>query len=195
MDSIKKTVDEANTHFWKPEKTRTVLVLIDLQEYFRSLINPVLKNILQVLEKAREKQIPVIFTQHGHKKEEPPGMIQKWWREIIREGSPEHALLPELKVKADEAIIPKNRYNAFHGTGLEEKLKSQNITDVIIGGVMTNLCCETTARDAFVRNFRVFFLADGTQTASQELQKASLKNLAFGFATLLICEQAAQYLE
>jgi isochorismate hydrolase len=49
---------------------------------------------------------------------------------------------------------------------------------------MTNLCCETTARDAFVRDFRVFFLADGTATANHDLHLSSLKNLAFGFATI-----------
>lgn len=195
MDSLEKIVNELNTHFWKPEKTRTALLLIDLQEYFRPLINPIIQNILQVLEKARKAKIPVFFTQQGHKKEEPPNMIEKWWSEIIMHGTPKHLLLPELKVKADETIVPKNRYNAFHGTRLEEKLKSQNIMDVMVGGVMTNLCCETTARDAFVRNFRVFFLADGTQTASPELHMASLKNLAFGFATLLTCEQATKALE
>jgi len=121
-------------------------------------------------------------------------MIEKWWSEIITYGNLEHALLPELQIREKETIIPKNRYNAFHGTGLEEKLKSQKIMDVIIGGVMTNLCCETTARDAFVRNFRVFFLANGTQTASQDLHRASLKNLAFGFATLMTCDQAAKAL-
>ena len=109
-------------------------------------------------------------------------------------GTREHALLPELKVSGKDSKIPKNRYNAFHGTGLEEKLKSQKITDVIIGGVMTNLCCETTARDAFVWIFRVFFLEDGTQTASQDLHLASLKNLAFGFATLMTSEQASKSL-
>lgn len=194
MDSLEKIVNDLNTHFWKPEKERTALLLIDLQEYFRPLINPILKNILKVLEKAREAETPVFFTQHGHKKDEPPGMIEKWWREIILEGSLEHALLPELQVRENEIIVPKNRYNAFHGTGLEDRLKSQDTTDVIIGGVMTNLCCETTARDAFVRNFRVFFLADGTQTANQDLHLASLKNLAFGFAALMTCEQAAKSL-
>ena len=56
---------------------------------------------------------------------------------------------------------------------------------------MTNLCCETTARDAFVQDFKVFFLTDGTATASAEMHRASLTNLAYGFATLLSCRQLA----
>lgn len=50
---------------------------------------------------------------------------------------------------------------------------------------MTNLCCETTAKDAFVRDCRVFFLADGTSTVDEDFQLATLKNLAYGFATLM----------
>jgi isochorismate hydrolase len=56
---------------------------------------------------------------------------------------------------------------------------------------MTNLCCETTARDAFVNDFRVFFLSDGTATVGQEMHEASLRNLEYGFATLLMCEEIA----
>ena len=81
--------------------------------------------------------------------------------------------------------IPKNTYSAFHGTDLENKLRDLNITDLIIGGVMTNLCCETSARDAFVRDFRVFFLADGTSTISEDFHLSTLKNLGYGFATLI----------
>jgi isochorismate hydrolase len=54
---------------------------------------------------------------------------------------------------------------------------------------MTNLCCETTARNAFVRDFRVFFLADVTATAGDEYQFATLRNLAFGFAYILTCDE------
>jgi isochorismate hydrolase len=59
---------------------------------------------------------------------------------------------------------------------------------------MTNLCCETTARDAFVRNFRVFFLVDGTSTVSEDFHISTLKNLGYGFATLLSCAQFIHHL-
>ena len=61
--------------------------------------------------------------------------------------------------------------------------------EVIVTGVMTNLCCETAARDAFVRGFRVFFSTDATGTADAELHDAALKNLAYGFAYLVDCER------
>jgi isochorismate hydrolase len=65
---------------------------------------------------------------------------------------------------------------------LDEWLHNNGVEDLIITGVLTNCCCETTARDAFVRDYRVFFVADATATVNEELHLSSLMNLAFGFA-------------
>lgn len=59
---------------------------------------------------------------------------------------------------------------------------------MIVTGVMTNLCCETNAREAFVRGFRVFFSTDATATSSEDLHVATLKNMAYGFAYLVDSE-------
>jgi nicotinamidase-related amidase len=56
------------------------------------------------------------------------------------------------------------------------------VEDLVITGIMTNMCCESTARDAYYRDYRVFFLADGTGSITEEMHLASLLNLAFGFA-------------
>jgi isochorismate hydrolase len=122
-------------------------------------------------------------------------MLGEWWADLIMEGSEEAQLLGELDVQPKDSIFAKDRYSAFYKTGLEKKLKEQQIKDLVIGGVMTNLCCETTARDAFVRDFRVFFLADGTATVSEDFHLATLKNLAYGFATILTCGQLVQWAE
>ena len=57
---------------------------------------------------------------------------------------------------------------------------------------MTNLCCETTARDAFMRDYRIFFMIDGTATRRDDLHLATLKNLGFCFATLLTRDELIQ---
>ncbi len=61
-----------------------------------------------------------------------------------------------------------------------------SITNVVISGVLTNLCCETTARSAFVKDFNVFFLSDGNATASEEMHKATLLNLVIKLTLELI---------
>lgn len=192
MQNIKDIVRQYNTHDWVPEKDRTALLLIDLQEYFRGIIGPILDNLVELISVTREIKIPLFFTQHGHKPKADHGTLGKWWTDLIIQGSDEARLILELKVREEDIIIPKKTYSAFHETELEEKLRSMEVNDLVIGGVMTNLCCETTARDAFVRNFRVFFLADGTSTVSEDFHLSSLRNLSYGFATLLSCDQFIQ---
>lgn len=86
-------------------------------------------------------------------------------------------------------MVEKNTYSAFGKTDLEERLVDLGVKEVIVSGVMTNLCCETTAREAFVRGFRVFFSADATATVNEELHEATLKNMAYGFAYLVDCQR------
>lgn len=81
--------------------------------------------------------------------------------------------------------MPKHTYSGFYNTDLERHLKETGKTEVIITGVMTNLCCETTAREAFIRGFRVFFSSDATATINEDLHVSSLKSLAYGFAYLV----------
>ena len=166
------------------------LLAIDLQNYFHRIAQPVLKNILRVIQTCRPKNIPVIFTQHGHTDPASDGgILGEWWGGLISGGTEEWTFLPEMKIEPNDTTIAKKRYSAFFGTDLDKILRSRGIQDLIISGVMANLCCETTARDAFMRDYRVFFLIDGTATGRSELHLATLKNLGFGFAYLLTCDE------
>ena len=82
----------------------------------------------------------------------------------------------------DPAVLEKEQYDAFFGTDLEDWLRERNVQQLVIGGVMTHLCCETTARSAFIRGFEVFFLIDGTATYTLEFHRSSLLTLSHGFA-------------
>ena len=111
---------------------------------------------------ANDSYKSIFFTRHRHlDPAEDGGMMAEWWGDLLIEGSPDAELIPELRPQEGELLIEKSRYSAFLNTPLEHELRQRRVTDVIVGGVMTNLCCETTARDAFMRDFRVFFLLDG----------------------------------
>ena len=169
------------------------LLVIDLQNYFKRIAQPVLGNILKVIQSCRKTKVPVIFTQHGHTDPASDGgVLGQWWGELIIAGTEDWKFLQEIKIEPNDMIIPKKRYSAFFGTHLDQTLRSKGIQDLIISGVMTNLCCETTARDAFMRDYRIFFLIDGTATRRDDLHLATLKNLGFGFATLLTCDELIQ---
>lgn len=177
-----------------PVAERAALLVIDVQDYFRTMVEPVMENLLALIEVGREKGIKTFFTRHGHSQpDKDGGMLGKWWGGLIEYGSPEWKLMGELNPAETEPIIDKNRYSAFFKTDLDDRLRGLGIEDLIICGVMTNCCCETTARDAFVHDYRVFFVADATATANRELHIASLKNLAFGFAHVIDTEQICRY--
>lgn len=98
--------------------------------------------------------------------------------------------MPDIRRLAGQnEVVEKSTYSAFENTGLQERLVEMGVEEVIVTGVMTNLCCETTAREAFVKGFRVFFSTDATATSDLELHEATLKNLAYGFAYLVDCDR------
>ena len=188
-------IDQYNIRHACPEPGRCALLVIDMQRYFFSIATPILGNVLSIIEACRSKGIRIIFTRHGHRDvSEDGGMLAEWWGDQIDHGSKDWELIEALKASDADIIIDKNRYSVFHETGFHEILKSQKIDELIITGVMTNCCCETTARDAFVRDYRVFFVSDATATVNDELHVASLKNLAFGFAYIVSTEPLCSYL-
>ncbi|CAN4087520.1 unnamed protein product [Withania somnifera] len=173
----------------KPDPKSAILLVIDMQNYFSSISNPILPAINTTINLCRRNSVPVIFTRHRHKSPDDYGMLYEWWNgDIIRDGTVEAELIPELDRRDGDLVIGKHTYSAFRDTNLEEKLLEIGIKEVIITGVMTNLCCETTAREAFVRGFRVFFSTDATATSSAELHDATLKNLAYGFTYFVDCK-------
>ena len=166
------------------------LLVIDMQEHFRPIAAPIAGRLGATIAELRKHWIPIVYTQHGHEvPARDAGMLFEWWDEHIIIGTGDWQLLPEIAPAVGDPIVRKKRYSAFFGTDLATRLKRLGVTDLVIGGVMTNLCCETTARDAFLRDYRVFFLTDGTAAASRDFHQASLRNLGYGFATLLTCQQ------
>ena len=189
IETIMIEIEHLNIRKQRPQIDKVALLIIDMQEHFNNLAKSILPQTLELLKYFRKKEIPIIFTRHLHHRGEDAGMLLKWWDEMILADTPSSELLYELKRRPQETIIEKNRYSAFHNTNLEQLLHQQGIEELIIGGVMTNLCCETTARDAFTHDFRVFFLADATATNSKELHIATLKNLAYGFAHIVTTDE------
>ncbi len=108
------------------------------------------------------------------------------------EGSAESGVHDEIAPLPNEKVILKHRYSALYNTDLETVLRCQHIEDLVIAGIMTNMCCESTARDAYYRDYRVFFPADGTGSINEEMHVASLLNLAYGFTNVTTTNEILQ---
>ncbi len=164
----------------------TALLVLDMQRYFYNTNShahvPSMKNIVPkvntLIEFSRQNDIPIIFTKHAEDSDSNNSM-KRWWKGSMNTHDTE--IIKEISTDSG-IIITKHHYDAFYKTDLEKILKSKKIETLIITGVMTHLCCETTARSAFMRGFEVYFTIDGTATYNDDFQKASLLNLAHGFA-------------
>lgn len=164
-------------------ESQAALLVVDVQRYFEAICAPIGEAVRRAVDGAHRRGVWVLFTQHGHADpERDGGMLAEWWGDLIREGTPDHALLDGLGRLPDDPVVAKRRYSAFRDTPLQQLLDERGVRDLAVAGVMTNLCVETTAREAFVRDLRVRVLLDATATASEEMHLGSLINLAYGFA-------------
>ena len=98
-------------------------------------------------------------------------------RQVCAEGSWEGDFYSDIRPLPGEPIVTKHRYSAFHNTDLNSILRAHGIRTIILTGVATNVCVETTAREGFVRDYYVVFVCDGTATYSTEDHNATLKNI------------------
>lgn len=102
----------------------------------------------------------------------------------ISPGTEGHAFWPELDIRPEDAVVPKYRYSAFirGASDLEERLRKRGIDTLLITGTLTNVCCESTARDAMMLNFRTIMVADANATMTDAEHNAALISfyLAFG---------------
>jgi ureidoacrylate peracid hydrolase len=107
------------------------------------------------------------------------------------EGSYGHALWPELQVIPQDIRVIKRRFGAFvpGSSNLHELLQARKIDTLIITGTATNVCCESTARDAMMMNYKVIFVADGTATYNDDEHNATLGIMLAMFADVMTTEE------
>jgi len=102
-------------------------------------------------------------------------------------GQPGHALHPDLQIEPGDMRINKFRFGTFveGSSDLHGRLQANGIDTVIITGCATNICCESTARDAMMMNYKVLFVSDGTATHSDFEHNTTLNNMMLTFADVV----------
>jgi isochorismate hydrolase len=167
---------------------QAALLVLDMQRYFLQgashafvpSAGAIVGGINRLIRAFTHHRRPVIATRHVNTPQDA-GQMSVWWRELLTAENPLSRLSDELD--GDGALcLDKSQYDAFHDTRLMEMLTERDVKQVVICGVMTHLCCETTARSAFMRGFDVFFAVDGTATYNEAFHRAALLNLSHGFA-------------
>jgi nicotinamidase-related amidase len=179
---------EAEPYPLQIDISRSALVIIDMQRDFLepggfgaalgndvSLLKAAVGPIRNVLNAAREVGLLVIHTREGHRpdlSDAPPLKVDRGepstrigapgpMGRILVRGEPGHDIIPELYPVAGEPVIDKPGKGAFYQTDLELMLKNRGIETLMVCGVTTEVCVNTTIREANDRGFRCIALSDG----------------------------------
>ena len=100
-------------------------------------------------------------------------------------------IVDRLDPQPEDIIVIKNRYSAFFSTTFMDHLRRLSITDLVLCGVTTSMCVESTARDAAQRDYRTFVVTDATADIEPIRHERALINLEFGFAHLISLANAS----
>ena len=176
---------------------KTALLVIDVQwDYWRIKLPQVppahfLKKLKSLISYCRNEKVKVIFIKHVSRNERST---------YFNEGTEGVEIMEEIKPLENEDVIVKHTPGAFFNTNLQELLKENDIDSLVITGLMTDHCCDTTTREAHALGYRNYFIGDCTATfdmkdregnhiSREEIQRIELAILSNGFATCLDSEE------
>ncbi len=186
-------------------KDRTALIVIDMQRAFLSDdgslaqagidisgLKEALEPCQRLLASARQAGVPVIHTRYVYRADYADGgvlvkYIMPALKEVnsLAEGTPDIEIVDELAPVDGEHVIDKNRPSAFYATNIEPLLNGLDIDSLVVCGVTTNICVETTVRDASQRDYKVFVPKDATGELEQLRYDGALAGMAWVFAKVV----------
>jgi len=149
----------------------TALVLIDYQkewtnpdsEYYVGDIQEVIGKVNYLIDHCRTREYKIIFTKHRE-----IDSLEDFW--------PETQFIPSLKVDTTDTVIIKNKISPFYNTSLEKELSG--IKNVIVCGILTNLCVRSFIQDAYDRDFNITVIKDCCVAHTPEIQEFTFYDLA-----------------
>ena len=101
----------------------------------------------------------------------------------------------KLKVEKGDILLDKDRYSAFFGTPLDLILKDRGVKTVMITGLASNVCCESTAREGFFLGYRVMFVDDLNVTLNDEMHRWAVENIRLVFGYVLSSDELIEKLQ
>ncbi len=189
------------------KKEKSVLLIIDMQNAFispkgslatmgldTSRVSKSIEPIKKIADAFRQANRPVIYIQHTHR---PDGLDYGLISHVFPplnsighciDGTWDQEIIDELIPHKSDIIVKKHRFSSFYGTQLENILHSLDAETLVVTGISTNICVESTIRDAFYRDYNVFVPADATAAFTEAEENASIGNFHFAFARVINTE-------
>jgi nicotinamidase-related amidase len=152
-----------------------VLLAVDFQEewrdknsdYYLGRFKNQLHNASLLVEQFHRNGWPVIFTRH----------VEVGSTTVFAEGTKNAQITPELNAGPTDRVITKHRISPFYQTDLEKMLKELAADELVVGGIMTNLCVRSAVSDAYDRGYRIKVVTDACVSDSAETDKFTFKDL------------------
>jgi ureidoacrylate peracid hydrolase len=190
----------------------TCLLVVDMQKGFFdnrytlgqvgmdvTLLRDAIPGTVRLVDLARTAGVPVIFTRFVYAYGLSDFPLHRRARNAARlrlnslgEGTEEIELLPELEARPNEIVIDKSRPSSFYGTRLEPVLTSAGIRNIVVCGVTTNICVETTVRDAGQRDYGTFVVRDAVAEMDAGRNHYALFGMAWSFADVVTVDDIAR---
>ncbi|HEI8866571.1 TPA: isochorismatase [Serratia odorifera] len=176
----------ANKVNWAFEPQRAALLIHDMQQYFlnfwgqdSALIKQVVDNIASLRRYCKAQGIPVFYTaQPNEQSAEDRALLNDMWGPGLNKHPEQQAVVAALAPDADDTVLVKWRYSAFHRSPLQDILQESGRDQLVICGVYAHIGCLTTAIDAFMRNIKPFMVADGLADFSRDEHLMALRYTA-----------------
>jgi len=167
---------------------KTALLVVDMQTAFlkpewptslaaaRDIV-PTINRLAAALRSAGGQVVWIVSTYGPHEADRWANLFEHvmgekagaFFREVLSEGHEGHALWPLLEVGAADAVVAKNRFSGFCGSAgrLERHLRERGLDTLLIAGTVTNVCCESTAREAAFCDFKTIMVSDANAGRSE----------------------------
>ena len=139
--------------------------------------------IRNLIAKARERDMPVIYINDCHRADKYDREFQKRTPHCI-EGTWGAQVIEELRPKAQDYCIPKRRFSGFFQTDLDLVLRELEVKTVIVTGVVTNICVRSTCHDAFFLGYQVIVPEDCVRATAPREQESTLWDIETHFGTV-----------
>lgn len=159
-----------------------------------SAAQAVVPRLVRLIEEARRIALPIIYvkTTHSEWTDSPSWIYRKSQEKALttcREGSWGAEFYDGISPRPDERVVIKHRYSAFINTDLNTVLKAKGIESVLVTGVATNVCVETTARDAYMFDYYVTLVEDCAAAYDARLHENTLENIRRNFGLVASSEE------
>ncbi|MGH2788753.1 MAG: cysteine hydrolase family protein [Actinomycetota bacterium] len=202
----------------KADPSHAALIVIDMQNDFcaeggmmhnegrnLSQVQEMAGRLTNLIDAARDAGVFVVFVRNTYSTPDNWYLSDAWLEQAERRRAGSYTERPvcapgswnfdfygAVRPLESEPIVTKHRFSAFHNTDLDTILRSRQIRTVVATGVATNVCVETTVRDAFIRDYYVLVVEDATATYSPEEHRASLATIDRYFGEVVTSDQVVK---